>query len=58
VLVSNSIDVKTAQVRLGHANPALTLKIYAQATTEQDRTAAVMIDSSRAWPRADRLRVG
>ena len=45
VLVANNIDMKTAQVRLGHANPALTLKIYAQATTEQDRAAAAMIDS-------------
>ena len=45
VLVANNIDMKTAQVRLGHANPALTLKIYAQATTSQDRAAAAMIDS-------------
>jgi integrase len=45
ILVANRIDMKTAQVRLGHANPALTLKIYAQATTEQDRAAAAMIDS-------------
>lgn len=45
ILVANRIDMKTAQVRLGHANPALTLKVYAQATTEQDRAAAAMIDS-------------
>ena len=45
VLVANNIDVKTAQVRLGHSDPALTLKIYAQTTTEQDRAAAAMIDS-------------
>jgi hypothetical protein len=32
-------------VRLGHANPALTLKVYAQSTTEQDRAAAATIDS-------------
>jgi integrase len=32
--------VKTAQARLGHSDPRLTLAIYAQATTEGDRSAA------------------
>jgi integrase len=45
VLVANHVDMKTAQVRLGHADPALTLKIYAQTTTEQDRAAAAVIDA-------------
>ena len=45
VLVANNVDMKTAQVRLGHADAALTLKVYAQATTEQDRVAAALIDS-------------
>jgi hypothetical protein len=27
---ANNIDTKTAQVRLGHADPALTLKVYAR----------------------------
>jgi integrase len=45
VLVANNVDMKTAQVRLGHADAALTLKVYAQATTAQDRVAAALIDS-------------
>ena len=39
-LVAEGIDVKTAQTRLGHADPRLTLAIYAQASGEADRAAA------------------
>lgn len=39
-LVLEGIDLKTAQSRLGHTDPRLTLGIYAQATTEADRAAA------------------
>ena len=39
-LVANGVDVKTAQTRLGHANPGTTLAIYARASTEADRRAA------------------
>ena len=39
-LVAEGVDVKTAQVRLGHSDPRLTLAVYAQATTEADRAAA------------------
>ena len=39
-LVAEGVDLKTAQTRLGHADPRLTLAIYAQATTEADRAAA------------------
>lgn len=39
-MVRAKVDVKTAQVRLGHADPRLTLAIYAQATTEGDEEAA------------------
>lgn len=39
-LVADGVDVKTAQLRLGHANPNTTLAIYAQGTTEADRSAA------------------
>ena len=45
VLVAHGVDMKTAQIRLGHADPALTLKVYAQATTEGDRAAAAVIDA-------------
>ncbi|MGH8871250.1 MAG: hypothetical protein ACRDWS_04685 [Acidimicrobiia bacterium] len=39
-MVAEGVDVKTAQVRLGHSDPRLTLAIYAEATTEADRSAA------------------
>jgi len=40
VMVVEGVDVKTAKARLGHTDPRLTLAIYAQATTEGDRSAA------------------
>jgi len=39
-LVAESVDIKTAQTRLGHADPRTTLAIYARATGEGDRKAA------------------
>jgi len=39
-MVAEGVDVKTAQARLGHSDPRLTLAIYAQATTEGDQSAA------------------
>ena len=39
-MVAEGVDVKTAQTRLGHSDPRLTLAIYAQATTAADRAAA------------------
>jgi integrase len=39
-LVLEGVDIKTAQARLGHTDPRLTLGIYAQATTEADQEAA------------------
>ena len=39
-MVVEGVDVKTAQARLGHTDPRLTLAIYAQAATEGDRSAA------------------
>lgn len=44
VLVAQNVDMKTAQIRLGHADPALTLRIYAQPTDHGDRAAAALID--------------
>ena len=44
ILVARRVDLKTAQIRLGHSDPSLTLKIYAQATGEGDRAAAAAID--------------
>ena len=42
-LVVRGIDVKTAQVRLGHADPRMTLAIYASAPAAVDRAAADVI---------------
>jgi integrase len=39
-LISSGVDPRTAASRLGHANPALTLRVYAHATTESERAAA------------------
>jgi integrase len=51
-LVLEGIDLKTAQTRLGHTDPRLTLGIYAQATTEADRHAADRL-GDRFLPRRD-----
>jgi integrase len=42
-MVVKGVDVKTAQARLGHSDPRLTLGIYAQATTDADRAAADLL---------------
>jgi len=39
-LISSGIDPRAAATRLGHANPALTLQVYAHATNERLRHAA------------------
>ena len=39
-MVLRGLDLKTAQTRLGHSDPRLTIGIYAQATNEADRAAA------------------
>jgi len=54
-LVLEGIDLKTAQTRLGHTDPRLTLGIYAQATTESDRQAADRL-GERFLPRRDQDR--
>jgi integrase len=40
VLVLDGVDLKTAEARLGHSDPRLTLAVYAQATAEADKDAA------------------
>jgi integrase len=45
-LVASNVDLKTAQTRLGHSDPRLTLAVYAHATSESDRGAA---DALGAW---------
>jgi len=43
-MVTGGVDVKTAQVRLGHSDPRLTLSVYAQATTDSQLNAAEAIN--------------
>lgn len=45
LMVTGGVDIKTAQVRLGHSDPRLTLSVYAQATTESQSLAANAIDT-------------
>ena len=52
VLVTNGVDIKTAQTRLGHASPAVTLAIYARATAEADRRAADALGEAFGFLRA------
>ncbi|HKX71983.1 MAG TPA: tyrosine-type recombinase/integrase [Acidimicrobiales bacterium] len=42
-LIADGVDLKTAQTRLGHSNPRLTLALYAQATEAGDRAAAMAL---------------
>lgn len=42
-LVAEGVDVKTAQTRLGHSDPRLTLQVYAEAVEDADRRAAETI---------------
>jgi integrase len=39
-MVADGVDLKTAQTRLGHSDPRLTLAVYAQSTPAGDRNAA------------------
>ncbi len=55
-LVTAGVDVKTAQSRLGHSSPSVTLGIYARATTEADRKAADAVGRSLRPSRTDRAR--
>jgi integrase len=50
-LVAEGVDIKTAQERLGHSDPRLTLAVYAQATTEADRRAADALGDRFMTPR-------
>jgi len=53
-MVLDKVDVKTAQTRLGHSDPRLTLAIYAQATDEGDQQAADKL-GERFMPRTLRV---
>jgi integrase len=53
-MVRRGVDLKTAQARLGHSTPTLTLGIYAQATEEADRDAAEELGEHWIRPRHGR----
>jgi integrase len=57
-LVMEGVDVKTAQARLGHSDPRLTLAVYAQATSEADRAAAERLGDRFMTPSMNRTRDG
>lgn len=57
-LVTEGVDVKTVQARLGHSDPRLTLAVYAQATTEADRAAALVLGDRFMAPKSIRARDG
>lgn len=50
-LVAGGVDVRTAQIRLGHSDVRLTLEVHARATTDADRAAAETV-GRRFQPRA------
>ena len=56
-LVVEGIDVKTAQTRLGHADPRVTLSIYASAPASIDRDAADVIGERFFGERGDHRKV-
>ncbi len=49
-LVAAGVDIKTAQARLGHSDPRLTLTIYARAVPEADRAAAELLGARFFMP--------
>ena len=56
VLVAEGVNIKTAQARLGHSDPRLTLAVYAQATGEGDRNAAKVLGDRLMSPPAAAVR--
>lgn len=42
-MIRDTVDIKTAQKRLGHSDPRLTLAVYAQTTIEGDEEAAARL---------------
>ena len=58
-MMLEGVDVKTAQTRLGHSDPRLTLAVYAQASSDADRAgSAVLTDRFLGPSRTQRAREG
>ena len=49
-LIANGVDIKTAQNRLGHASPTLTMSFYAHTLPENDQRAAALIGNMFSQP--------
>ncbi len=45
-LAVGGVDVRTAQARLGHSDPRLTLGVYAQVVEDADRRAAETVGAA------------
>jgi integrase len=49
-LIGAGVDIRTVAGRLGHADPAITLRIYAHALEERDRAAAELLGRRLSLP--------
>lgn len=58
LLLDEGMPVTAVSARLGHANPNITLKVYAHALTHQDAEAAQAIGRALAPPSESRTRKG
>jgi integrase len=52
-MLRSGVDLRTAQTRLGHSDPRLTIGTYAQSTTEGDRDAANRLADRLLAPEGD-----
>jgi integrase len=50
MMLASGIDVRTAAGRLGHAEPSVTLRVYAHALEQRDREAAALLSGLLAPP--------
>ncbi|MGI8750957.1 MAG: tyrosine-type recombinase/integrase [Acidimicrobiales bacterium] len=57
-LVAAGVDIKTAQTRMGHSSPTVTLGIYARMTEQADRDAADAVGGFFGPSRMQRARGG
>ena len=44
IAVASSVDIKTVSVLLGHADPAMTLRVYADSLEDSKRTGMERLD--------------
>jgi integrase len=51
-LIGAGVDVRTVAGRLGHADPTVTVRVYAHAVEERDRAAAELLGTRFALPTA------